>query len=111
MAETPKERLKKLTAWTTEPQLDDAEIDELLAANPLADDAGNSPDSEDWTPTYDLASCAAMGWLIKAGRAAATTETEPDSVNVASRVFDNCLKMAREYSRKKAATAVAPLSV
>ena len=102
--ETPKEKLKKLTAWTTEPQLSDLEIDELLAQSSLADKAGNPPASEDWIPTYDVNAAAAAGWLIKAGRAASTTETAPDSVNVTSRVFANCLRMARIFGGKRTAS-------
>ena len=105
MPESAKEKLKKLTAWTTEPALTDVEIDELLAASGLADAEGNAPSSEDWTPTYDINAAAAEGWLIKAGRAASTTETEPDSLQVTSRVFENCVRLARLYSTKRAASA------
>ena len=104
MPESAKEKLKKLTAWTTEPVLTDVEIDELLATSGLADAERNAPSSEDWTPTYDVNGAAAEGWLIKAGRAASTTETEPDSVQVTSRVFENCVRMARLYSSKRAAS-------
>ena len=100
--ETPKEKLKKFTAWDVEPLLTDTEIDELLEQSSVIDAEGNAPTSEDWLPTYDLSSAAASGWLIKAGRAASTTETEPDSVNVTSRVFANCLRMSRIYSAKRA---------
>lgn len=92
----------KLTAWTTEPILSETEIDELLEQSSVADKEGNGPSSEDWTPTYDLNSAAAAGWLMKAGRAVSTTETDPDSVNVTSRIFANCLRMARIYSGKRA---------
>ena len=102
--ETPKEKLKKITAWDVAPALTDTEIDELLAQGAIADAQGNGPASEDWSPTYDLNSAAAAGWLIKAGRAAATTETEPDGINVTSRVFTNCLRMSRIYSGKRAAS-------
>jgi hypothetical protein len=105
--ETPKEQLKKLTAWDVEPELLDAEIDELLERSAKADAEGNAPSSEDWTPTYDLNSAASNGWLIKAGRAASTTETEPDSVNVTARVFANCLRMSRVYGGKRATSVSA----
>ena len=82
----------------------DAEIDELLAASSLTDGEGNSPESEEWSPTYDIAAAAAEGWMIKAARAASTTETEPDSLNVTSRVFENCIRMAGIYSRKRSAS-------
>lgn len=99
--ETPKEKLKKLTAWDVAPELSDIEIDELLAQSAVIDVEGNAPTSESWSPTYDINAAAAAGWLLKAGRAASTTETEPDSVNVTSRVFANCLRMARIYSAKR----------
>jgi hypothetical protein len=100
--ETPKEKLKKITAWDVAPVLTDTEIDELLLQGAVADREGNAPSSEDWEPTYDLNSAASAGWPLKAGRAASTTETEPDSVNVTSRVFANCLRMSRIYSSKRA---------
>ncbi len=102
--ETPKEKLKKITAWDVGPELTDTEIDELLLESSVVDKEGNAPASEDWSPTYDLNAAASKGWLIKAGRAASTTETEPDSVNVTARVFANCLRMSRVYSGKRAAS-------
>lgn len=102
--ETAKDRLKKMTAWSTVPELTDGEIDELLEQRSIADAEGNSPESEEWEPTYDLDAAAAAGWLIKAGRSVSSTETEPDSVNVSSRVFENCMRMSREFSRKRSTT-------
>lgn len=104
MPETPKDKLRKLTASAEEPLLTEAEIDELLAASSVADGNGNSPESEDWTPTYDIAAAASEGWMIKAARAASTTETDPDSLQVTSRVFENCVRMAGIYSRKRSAS-------
>ena len=83
----------------------DAEIDELLAASSVADGEGNAPASEGWSPTYDIRAAAAEGWMIKAARAASTTETDPDSLNVTSRVFENCIRMAQTYSRKRIGNA------
>jgi len=83
--------------------LTDAEIDELLAASSVADSEENAPESEEWSPTYDIAAAAAGGWMIKAARAANTTETDPDSLNVTSRIFENCIRMAGIYSRKRSA--------
>lgn len=101
--ETPKDKLKKMTAWTTEPALSDAEIDELLLQSEVADAEGNAPESAAWIPTYDLNAAAASGWTLKAGRAASTTETAPDGVYVTAKVFDNCLRMAKYYSSKRSA--------
>lgn len=99
--ETFEDKLKRITAWDAEPALTETEIGELLAGAQVADESGVSPQNDDWEPTYDLNSAAANGWLIKAARAANTTETEPESLNVSSKIFDNCLKMARMYSRKR----------
>jgi hypothetical protein len=99
--ETFEDKLKRMTAWDAEPELTETEIDELLAAVQVADENGASPQNDDWDPTYDLNSAAASGWLIKAARAANTTETEPDSLNVSSKIFDNCMQMVRIYSRKR----------
>lgn len=97
MPETAQQKLKKLTAWDTDPALTEAELDELLAAAALEDKAGLHPLHVDWTPTYDLNAAAASAWLIKAGRASSTTETEPDSFYVTSKIFDNCCRMAKIY--------------
>lgn len=102
--ETAKDKLKKLTASSEEPVLTDLEIDELLAASAVADSAGLGPESEGWSPTYDVSSAAAEGWMIKAARSASTTETDAATLAVTSRVFDNCLRMARLYSKKRAAS-------
>ena len=100
--ESAKEKLKKLTASGEDPALTDTEIDELLAASGVADSEGNGPASENWTPTYDINSAAAEGWMIKAARSASTTETDPDSLAVTSRVFENCIRMANLFSAKRA---------
>lgn len=102
--ETFEDKLKKMTAWDTEPSLTEIEIGELLDSASVADAAGASPQNDDWEPSYDLNAAAANGWLIKAGRSASTTETDPDSLNVAAKIFDNCLKMAKIYSNKRKGT-------
>ncbi len=109
--ETFEEKLKKMTAWDTEPSLTETEVSELLGSASVADASGASPLNDDWEPSYDLNAAAANGWLIKAGRSASTTETDPDSLNVASKIFDNCLEMAKIYSNKrKAAVRIPPLT-
>jgi hypothetical protein len=100
MPDTPLEKLKKLTAWDTDPALTEAELNELLADASLEDKEGRAPLHLEWTPTYDLNAAAATGWLIKAGRASSTTETEPESFYVTSKIFDNCCRMAKLYRAK-----------
>ncbi len=89
-----------MTAWNIAPALADAEMDELLIQFSLADPSGLAPAHEEWTPTSDLNAAAAAAWLIKAGRSSSTTETEPDSTHVTSKILDNCMKMARVYKAK-----------
>jgi hypothetical protein len=101
MAETDKDKLKKMTAWDTAPALTDGEIDALLAAVSLVDKDGIAPEALGWVPTYDLNAAAAQGWLIKAGRASELVEVDPPGSGLfASKVFDNCRTMARIYRAK-----------
>src|SRR5437016_13669011 len=102
--ETPKDKLKRMTAWDTDPPLSNDDLDGLLAAAALQDAAGLDPSDADWVPTYDLNAAAAAGWLVKAGRASTLTAVDPpDSGIVTSKVFDNCRAMARIYTAKKTA--------
>ena len=102
--ETAIERLKRMSAWDAEPELTGQELEALLAQAETEDAAGLSPGWDGWQPTYDLNAAAASAWLIKAGRAAGMTETEPESGQVSSRVFDNCRKMSRAYRALRKAT-------
>ncbi len=99
----PIDKLKQLTAWDIEPALTEDDLNELLVIAALTDADGLTPINEEWTPTYDLNTAAATGWLIKAGRAAATVET-PEAGMVTSKVFDNCRAMARIYAGKRTAS-------
>jgi hypothetical protein len=105
MAESDKDKLKKMIAWDAEPALTDGEVDELLGQSSVADSLGNTPSAVDWEPTYDLNTAAAAGWLVKAARAASLVEVDPPGSGLfTSKVFDNCRAMARVYSRKRVAT-------
>lgn len=103
--EDAKDTLKKLTAWDTAPELADAEIDDLLDKASLTDLNDNHPSAPGWTPTYDLNAAAAAGWMIKAGRASSLVELgSPGSGDFTSKVFENCLAMAKLYSSRSATT-------
>lgn len=105
MPESSLEKLKKLTAWESEPTLTEDELEELLEAAGLIDGDGFAPGEEDWTPTYDINKAAADAWLIKAARAASLVEVDPpESGIVTSKVFDNCRTMARIYSARRSTT-------
>ena len=101
------DQLKLITAWDDKPELTEDELTKLLAGAALADSNGKAPADTGWIETYDLNSAASAAWLIKAARAAATTEVEgTDPAVVTSKVFDNCRAMARIYAAKRAATVV-----
>src|SRR5947208_16715131 len=75
--ETPKDKLKRMTAWEAEPALSDEDLDALLAAVALQDDAGAGPSDDDWTRTYDLNGAASHVWLIKAASSSIFTDVVP----------------------------------
>lgn len=102
--ETPIEKLKKMTAWDTAPTLSETELTELLDSAGISDKNGFSPTTLEWIPTYDLNTAAAAGWMMKAGRASALVEADPPGSGIlTSKVFENCLAMARVYSAKSRA--------
>jgi hypothetical protein len=102
--ETPKDKLKRMTAWDAEPTLSEDDLDGILAAVAMQDSEGLAPGDVDWTPTYDINAAAAAAWLVKAARASPLTEVDPpESGIVTSKVFDNCRAMARIYSAKRTA--------
>lgn len=98
---TAEEKLRSLTAWDSEPTLSEDELSDALSAAARPDAAGFAPLDEEWTPTHDVYSAAGRLWLIKAGRAASITETDPETGAKDTPVFRNCLEMARIYGRKR----------
>lgn len=54
-----------------DPVLSSATVTELLAMAVTADDDGNEPTDDNWTPTYSVTGCyraIAEGWAIKRGK-------------------------------------------
>jgi hypothetical protein len=102
--ETAINKLKRLTAYEAEPLLTDADLDAALTSAAIRDTAGNVPRSVSWVPTYDLAAAAVEAWLVKAARASTLVETDPTTGEVSSKVFENCLAMARLYRMKRNCT-------
>ena len=100
--ETPIEKLKKMTAWDTEPALTLTELEEILSQSSLVDPIGAAPKTEGWTPTYSMNAAASSAWLVKAGKASSLIEIDPPGSGiVTAKVFDNCRAMARLYSAKR----------
>lgn len=106
---TALDKLKLVTSWTDAPALTEDELEDVLAETALPDEGGKAPEAEGWSPTYDIKRAASEAWLIKAARAAALVEVDPpESGIVTSKIFDNCLRMARLYARRRhAATSIA----
>jgi hypothetical protein len=106
--ESPLDKLKRMTAWETEPALSEDDLNAALGTAPVPDLNGNAPTDEEWIPTYDLNAAAAEAWLIKAARASALVAVDPPGSGITtSRVYDNCREMARVYrSRGRAAVRV-----
>lgn len=81
--------------------LTETEVESILDSAAIADAEGNSPTNDNWQPTYDINRAAAEAWLIKAARASALTEIDPpESGIVTSKIFDNCITMAKIYSAR-----------
>src|SRR5687768_6833211 len=99
---TALEKLKNITAWTSDPPLTEAELEDILAEAALPDGEGVVPEGEGWEPTYDINRAASEAWLIKAARVAELVEVDPPGSGiVTSKVFDNCRVMARFYSARR----------
>ncbi len=100
------EKLKLMSAWDAEPSVSEDDLEAVLEGFVLPDINGAPPDEEEWIPTFDLTAAAAEVWLIKAAKAAALTEIDPPGSGiVTSKVFDNCVLMARYYRSKRSATS------
>ncbi len=102
---TALDKLKLITAWTDDPALTEAELEDILEAAALMDEGGRAPETEGWSPTYDVNRAASEAWLIKAARAAVLVEVDPPGSGiVTSKVFDNCRRMARLYQARRSMT-------
>jgi hypothetical protein len=109
MPETPLEKLKKMTAADMVPVLPDAAVAQLLEDHAVPDAAGNPPGGVDWTPTYDLNSAAASGWLLKAAKASCLVEVDPPGSGImTSKIFENCCAMAKSFRAKTGSSVLVP---
>ena len=69
------------------------------------DEGGRAPETDGWSPTYDVNRAASEAWLVKAARAAVLVEVDPPGSGiVTSKVFDNCRRMARLYQARRSMT-------
>lgn len=103
--EEAKARLERMTDASTDPQLAEEDLDDLLAMARRMDAGGLPPSDDDWVPTYDLNFAAAEGWRRKAGRAAALFNHGVDGASFQrSQIYSQCLVQAKEYSSRAPTT-------
>jgi hypothetical protein len=99
------EKLKLMSSWNTEPAVSEDDLEAVLGNRALADVNGVLPGADEWIPTYDQNAAAADVWLVKAARSATLTEVDPPGSGiVTSKVFDNCMRMARHYRSTRSGT-------
>ena len=99
MPATALDRLKRMTAWASEPTLSSDDLELLLDQFSTQDVNGVSPGGVDWIPTYNLRSAAAEGWRWKAAKASELQSTDLDGDRMsANQIFDHCQKMIKTYS-------------
>lgn len=100
-------RLERLVAPDAEPQLDVADVDELVERAKRPDSAGLSPTDPAWVPTWDLDAAAAIGWEVKAGRAASMFTFSEDGQSFRrNEIHESCKAMARMYRRGAGSVAL-----
>lgn len=92
-------KLQRMTAATAEPQLTNAELEDLLSSFATADSNDALPSAPEWIPTYNLRAAAREGWKIKLARAAEAVSTDLDGDRMsANQLFDHCERMVKRYS-------------
>ena len=92
-------RLTLLVDATSEPVLDVPDLDDLLRRSALRDVNGYDPDTEGWTPTYNLNHAASLGWKIKSGRLTnAYLFMSGGKMLSRNQMFDHCMTMSRRYA-------------
>lgn len=95
------QRLKMMTASSTDPVLDDPTIEALLTACQRNDSTGNAPGTPNWTPTYDLYWGATEAWAWKAGACSDRYKVVGDSTELElNQVFQHCSKMYDLFNKK-----------
>jgi hypothetical protein len=106
-AEDARQLVKTLTQATSEPTLDDDTIGVLVTRSALADRAGREPFAEDWIETYDVNAAARDGWLLKAAKAASTSNVRLGDLSVSSgEQHGGCIRMANEFAKRIQRAAV-----
>jgi hypothetical protein len=92
-----------------DPPLTTAEVDLILDGAKRPDADGRLPADDGWTDTYDARAAIAEAWRAKAARAARRVDISRGGESVKrSALVENCLRMARLWSRPGDAAMVSP---
>jgi hypothetical protein len=103
------DELKALCQWDATPALTVEDLTRILNAAKVLDDDGYAPVDTEYTNTFDMNLAVQRAWQRKAGKAAHMVDFGSDGERFSrSQVIDNCLRMAREYGRRRATGIHAP---
>jgi len=105
---TPLERISRMTASASEPNLENTELSDLLTTFSRPDRECRPPNDLNWTPTYDYNAAAAEGWRWKAAKASEMIAADLDGAKLsAEQLFEHCERMIGVYSKRvKASVAL-----
>lgn len=102
---TPIQKIGRMTASSSEPVLEEADLQQLLAEFCRPDPEGRPPTDLNWAPTYDFNAAAAEGWRWKAARASEMIAADLDGARLsAEQIFEHCERMIGVYAKRVKAT-------
>lgn len=95
-------RLKRVTAATVDPKMQDADIVDALVQYALVDSAGVLPGDAGWLETYDLNGAAAevWGWKEAAASAMVAINADGSQLNLAQ-ITDHCRSQKLYYQNQR----------
>jgi len=98
-------KLRRMVAEPTNTPYTDAILaDEYIEIYPVPDSKKNDPDSDEWTPTYDLHSAAMDIWEEKAATVAARFDYTADGGSYhEDQRWQHCKKMASYHGARRRA--------
>jgi hypothetical protein len=97
-----------MTVASSEPVLEEADLQQLLAEFARPDAEGRPPTDLNWEPVYDYNAAAAEGWRWKAARASELIAADLDGAQLsAEQIFEHCERMIGVYAKRvKASVAL-----
>lgn len=95
------DKLVRLVDATSDPELTDEDISDLIDLACRPDENGLTRADADWEPSWDLDFAAAEGWLRKAGRAAARFSFAEDGQRFErAQIYAHCVSQAEHYRQR-----------